>query len=75
MGMTMTLGEFRERTKGLPDDTDIMVDEGNLIFFEIRVRWVLPPVLDHPHCVTLEMGQSWNHELDLDARVDAQIGL
>jgi len=72
--MVMSLGEFRELTKDLPDDAHILVDDGDLDFYEIRLRAVLPPVLDHPYAIWLEMGQAWNIDLDMDARVDAEIG-
>lgn len=65
-----TLGEFREATKDLPDDTEIFVDQGDLDFYEATVRGVLPPVLEHPYVVWLNLGQVWSHERDIDARID-----
>jgi len=56
----MNLGEFRQLTDELPDST------------ELRVGMVLPPVLEHPHAITLELGQVWNFERDMDARIDAR---
>jgi hypothetical protein len=76
MGEGMNLGEFRNQTKDLPDDAVIFMDDGTLDFkfAEVYIRHVLPPVLNHSFAVTLEMGQIWNQEFDLDARVDAVIG-
>lgn len=71
----MNLGEFRSLTKDLPDDTDLLVEnEEPLHYYDVTARPVLPPVLDHPHAVLLDPGQCWNYELDLDARIDAQLG-
>lgn len=77
---TLTLGELRRLTSQLPDDTEIFVDDGSLQFFEVRLksygspRGALPPVLEHPHALLLELGQVWNEERDLDHRVDAALG-
>jgi hypothetical protein len=65
-----TLGEFREATKDLPDDAELFVDDGDLQFYEVRFHGVLPPVLEHPHVVWLDMGQVWNYERDIDHRID-----
>ncbi len=70
----LNLGQFREMTKALPDNTDLLMDEGDLRFAEIRVRFVLPAIYGHPPALTLEMGQVWNEELHLDARINEEIG-
>lgn len=71
----MSLGEFRRLTAHLPDETDVLMDaEGELEYAEVRIHAILPPVLDHPYALLLETGQVWNEDLDLDARIDAQIG-
>jgi len=45
----MKLGEFREKTKDLPDDTDMLMEaEEHMQYNEMFFRWILPPVLDHP---------------------------
>ena len=67
----MKLGELRRLLADLPDDADIFVDMGDLQFHEVRLRYKLPPVLDHSYAVILEMGQVWNAEYDLDMRLDA----
>lgn len=68
----MNLGEFRQLTKDLPDDTDVIGDAGDAEFSEFHTYQteILPPVgvLGHPHCVILHMGQPVWVELDLDAR-------
>jgi len=72
----MKLGEFREKTKDLPDDTDMLMEaEEHMQYNEMFFRWILPPVLDHPYVVLFEGGQIWNYELDLDARIDARLDL
>lgn len=68
----MTLGELRERTKHLPDDTHVLGDEGDLEMHDLQIGMTLPPALNHPHAVTLVLGMVWNYELDIDARIDAQ---
>lgn len=74
--VTMTLGEFRAATRDLPDDAEIFVDEGDLAFYEVRLHDILPPVtaFEHPAAIWLEMGQAWNEERDMFARVDARHG-
>lgn len=69
----MNLGDFRKLTANLPDDSDILVDLGDLEFMEVWLerRHILPPVLDHSYAVWLSAGQVVNYELDMDARVDA----
>jgi hypothetical protein len=79
---TLTLGEFREATKDLPDDAEIYVDEGDLQYWEVRFAshrtshptGALPPVLEHPWAIALEMKQVWNQERDIDHRLDAALG-
>lgn len=70
----MTLGELRETFKDLPDDTQIFMDDGDMTYNEIRVRHILPAVLDNPPALVLEMGQPFNLEYDLELRVDVAIG-
>ena len=66
----MNLGEFREKTKDLPDDAEIFVDEGDLQFAEATFRAVLPAKLANPAAIWLQMGQIWNYERDIDTRID-----
>lgn len=68
----MTLGQLRESTKHLPDDTQVLGDHGDLEMHDLQIGMILPPVLDHPFVVTLRLGQVWNEELDIDARIDAR---
>jgi hypothetical protein len=71
----MTLDEFREQTKDLPGDTVILVEnEDPMCYYDVKVQFKLPPVLDHSWAVLLEPGQCWNYELDLDSRIDAKLG-
>lgn len=67
----MDLREFRQATKDLPGDTEIVLQAGDLDFYEAQMDCILPPVLDHPHCLALVMGQPINSDLDMDARIDA----
>lgn len=67
----MTLGEFREATKDLPDDAHIILHEGDLDFHEASIDRILPPVLEHPYAIGLVMGQPIGLDLDMDARLDA----
>ncbi len=69
-----TLGNFREKTRDLPDNT-IIVGE-----FEEEFKWneigeikILPAVdvLEHSPVVMLYGGQVVNYEFDLDSRYDA----
>lgn len=66
----MKLGELRKLLADIPDDADVLMDEGDLQFAEVNVKYALAPVLGHPHAVLLDMGQVWNYELDLDNRID-----
>lgn len=70
----MTLGELRRRTHDLPDDTQILGDLGDLQMWDLTLGMTLPPVLNHPWAITLQLGQVWNYELDIDARIDARHG-
>lgn len=71
----MKLGEFREKTKHLPDDADILGEfEYALHYNETDISYVLPPVLEHSWAICLVGGQIVNIELDLDARIDAELG-
>lgn len=66
----MTLGDLRYDTKNLPDDTEIVVDGGDLEFFEIRIRNTLAPAHGHAWALCLELGQQVNLDKDLDRRID-----
>lgn len=69
----MKLGEFREATKDLPDDTDVLCEnEEPLHFYDLHIEFKLEPVLDHPWAVLLMPEQCWNYELDLDHRIDGK---
>lgn len=74
MKTTLTLGEFREKTKDLPDDAEIFADEGDLDFHEVIFHGILPPVtaFEYPAVIWLQMGQVWNDERDIDVRIDAR---
>jgi hypothetical protein len=67
----MNLGEFRQKTAHLPDDTDIVIHGGDLDFYEGEIDRILPPVLDHPYLIGLVECQPINEDLDMDARIDA----
>lgn len=73
----MTLGEFRRMTKDLPDETDLVGEFGgdDLYFYEANIRVILPPVLEHSNAVWLTGGHPINIDLDMDARVDAYLGI
>ena len=59
---SMKLGELRKLLADIPDDADVLMDEGDLQFAEVNVKYVLPPVLGHSHAVLLDMGQVWNYD-------------
>lgn len=67
-----TLGQIRQQTEHLPDETHVLIDMGDLDMHEASVQFVLPAVLNHPPALILQMGQVWNYELDIDARIDAR---
>jgi hypothetical protein len=67
----MDLGEFRQATKDLPDDTDLVVDLGDGDNCELSLQQTLPPVLEHSYCVILQAGGEVYIQLDIDARIDA----
>lgn len=70
----LTLGDFREATKNLPDDTHLLAEcEEDLKFNELSIEFILEPVLDNPWAVLMVGGQVWNYELDLDSRIDAKL--
>lgn len=69
--MSMTLKEFREWTKDLPDESVIYVDEGDIEFVEVRPRGILPATATQAPLIWLEMGQTWTSEVDGHLRVDA----
>ena len=71
----MNLGQLREATKHLPDDAEILCEnEEPLQYYSVELRWKLEPILEHPWAVLLEPGECLNHQLDLDARIDAKLG-
>jgi hypothetical protein len=76
MKVTMTLGEFREATKDLPNDTEIFVNDGDFRYQGVHIasHLTLAPVLGHPWVVTLDLGQVWNEERDIDSRIDGALG-
>jgi hypothetical protein len=70
----MNLGEFREQTKELPDDTIITVDLGD---GEACETWddlggKFPPVLEHPWLIVIQAGSEVTLDVELDMRRDAQ---
>jgi hypothetical protein len=75
MALIMTVGDLKQELKDLPDDTHLVIDEtGDYDFAELRVAHILAATEELPPCVILEMGQIWNHELDLDKRFNEHIG-
>lgn len=64
----MNLGEFREKTKHLPDDADLVVDMGDGSYWEIGIGRSFLPVLEHPWTLALEAGSEVTMELDLHHR-------
>jgi len=71
----MKLKDFRELTHNLPDDTELMVDEGNLVLLETYIRAILPATSDNPSVIWLQTGQCFNFELDIDNRIDKYLGI
>lgn len=71
----MNLGEFRRLTADLPDESDLLMELGDLEFMELSHKRNLPPVLEHSYAIWLSAGQVVNYELDMDARVDAHLGI
>lgn len=71
--MVVKLGDLRKALANLPDNTDLFMDEGDLRFAEVRIHQVLPGTPEHAPAILLEMGQVWNEEFNLDARLDAQL--
>lgn len=69
----MNLGEFRQRTAHLPDDTEIVQEYDSLEYYEAGISYILSPVLDNPYAILLSGGQPINLDLDLDARIDAAL--
>lgn len=69
----MTLGDLRKATQHLPDNTEIVLDEGDLDFCEARIFALLPPAHGHPWAVWIEMGQEVTLDKDLERRVDAYL--
>ena len=69
--MSMTLKDFREWTKDLPDDAVIYVDEGDIEFVEVSPHGILPATADQPPLIWLQMGQTWTYEVNGHPRVDA----
>jgi len=67
----MNLGEFRRKTKDLPDDTDLLGDAGDMEACELDSSLYLPPTLEHPPAVLVRLGQAVTIMLDVDARLDA----
>lgn len=66
----MTLGDLRLATQNLPNETEIVVDGGDLEFFEVRIRGALAATRGHSWALWLEMGQQVNLDKDLDRRID-----
>jgi hypothetical protein len=64
----MDLKTFREKTKHLPDDTDIVVFDGVESFELHGSVHIYPPVLEHPHLVLLDMGGQVDLQFELDIR-------
>lgn len=69
----MNLGEFRNRTKNLPDDTDILIEDNPMEYAESVIKYVLNPVLDNSYAILLSYEQVVNSELDIDVRIDAAL--
>lgn len=72
----MTLGEFREKTKNLADDTVLVAEmEEEFKFNEMQIKHIFDPVLDHPAVIWLDGSQVVNAELDMDIRLDVYLDL
>lgn len=68
----MNLKEFRELTKDLPDDMEIVVDDGSLNFFHgVRHTTNFFAVMDLPGVVWLEMTEEVTEDYDMGHRIDA----
>jgi hypothetical protein len=72
MKATITLKELLEAVLAQTRDenAEIFVDGGDLDFYEVRLRTVLPADGEHPPVIWLEMGQVWNEERNIDNRID-----
>lgn len=66
----MNLGEFREVTRNLPDDTDLLGDPGDGDVCELDASLILPPSSDHSNAVLLRLGQQVYLALDIETRID-----
>lgn len=64
----MNLGELRELTAHLPDDTDIVTHPGDATYWEFTDVRLFAPVLEHPWCVIFDGGQEVTLSLDLHHR-------
>lgn len=72
----MTLGEFRERTKNLPDDTNLVIwENGDATWYEANVNQLVEsnPIHVSPVYV-LDMGQQVELEFDLAVRTGIDDG-
>ena len=66
---TLTLGQFREKTKDLPDYTVMMGEfEEELKYNECTTIWLFHETDNQPPVLVLEGGQIVNYEYDMDAR-------
>ena len=52
----MNLDEFRERTKNLSGDTEILLTGGDAVWYEASMTDILPPVAYLPGVISLEEG-------------------
>lgn len=68
--VTMTVGELRELIKDLPDEAEVFADQGDLEYYEVRHARTLKATKEYPAAFALELGQIWNAERDIDARID-----
>lgn len=66
----MNLGEFREYTKNLPDDTELVIwENGDVTWYEAEGRQIVPATPIHSSAVyVLEMGQQVELDFDLAIR-------
>lgn len=74
-GGRVNLGQFKEWTKDLPDDAEIILNEGDIVeFYEATTGHILVPALEMPYAVILFMGQPVTLDQYLDERLDVHLG-
>jgi len=69
----MRLDEFREKTKNLPDDAEIIVGLGDGTYWELDFKDTFATIMDIPTTIWLDAKDEITLAFEMDTRIETYI--